>query len=137
MMRLGHVVKPKRRAAIVALRNSGHSMSAIAKKIGISEPTVRDHLLRAERDGVYVSHEPVVNQRLEKRLKAMIAMWNTGRYSAAQVGEKFDLPRGSVCRIMSNARMQGHKVIWISPKEMSRRCRASRMANLRSCEERA
>lgn len=127
-MKAGECRDPARREAIVAARNAGLTLAAIARQHGVTYETISGVLERAKNAGFEVD-EFVVSKAKAERLKRMLAMWNTGKHTSAEVGVAFSLPRGSVCRILWEARRDGFRVLKI-PAAVNRRKEIMRRAQV-------
>lgn len=67
--------------------------------------------------------------RAAERQAAIVAVWNRGDQSLAQIGQSFGMPRNSVGRVLTDARHAGLEVLRIDPVETGRRTLAARLAN--------
>lgn len=56
-----------------------------------------------------------------ERLMAILNIWNTGEVSLRQIGNKFNIPRDSVARLLFHARKRGFKVLTFTHSEASQR----------------
>lgn len=107
------IVSAARRSGVIALRIDPHERSRRAAVSARANPRQRG---------------PGVPRDLE-RLRAIVARWNLGKESMAQLGVVFGMPRGSIGRLLGQARELGMRVVSIDPWVSSRRAQAAYRAN--------
>lgn len=102
--------------ALLLWNAGGKTQLEIATELGYKgRDAITQLLIRARRAGLEVrmGHDAPPKRDVEKRLDRIIDLWNSREKTCQEIGQIVGLPRGSVARILSKARLQGHDVMSI------------------------